>query len=247
MIFNSVYSVAIESWKRRNFYGSCHIKAALIDMDGTLYDSMPLHSQAWERLAQEEGLHTTPGEFFMHEGRTGAATLDLLMKRERGRSATKSEQQELYRRKTEYFRELPSPKPMPGARTMLDHLRLAGVSRVLVTGSGQNSLIDRLDTDFPEAFAKDMRITSRDVTHGKPDPEPFIKGMALACTEPWQTMVIENAPLGVEAGHASGAFTVAVNTGPIPAAELEKAGADIVFPSMAALAEAMPSLLLALR
>ena len=44
--------------------------------------------------------------------------------------------------------------------------------------------------------------------------------------------MIENAPLGVQAGVAAGVFTVAVNTGPIPAQALYDAGADIVFDSM---------------
>jgi beta-phosphoglucomutase-like phosphatase (HAD superfamily) len=44
--------------------------------------------------------------------------------------------------------------------------------------------------------------------------------------------VIENAPLGVEAGVAAGVFTVAVNTGPIKAQALYEAGADLVFDSM---------------
>lgn len=247
MIISSIHSVAVDSWKRRNSYTSCRVRAALIDMDGTLYDSMPLHARAWERLAREEGLAFAPGEFFLHEGRTGAATINLLMQRQRHRNATPCEQRELYRRKTEYFRELPQSPVMAGAAEMLSVLLTAGIRRVLVTGSGQSSLIDRLDSDFPGAFAADMRVTSRNVTHGKPHPEPFLKAMRLAGVNPWEAMVIENAPLGVEAGHASGAFTVAVNTGPIPASVLEEAGADLVLPSMQALADTLPSLITALR
>lgn len=247
MAISSLYSAAIGSWQRRNSYAVTGIRAALIDMDGTLYDSMPLHSRAWERLAREEGLTVAPGEFFMHEGRTGAATINLLMRRERNRDATPDEIHDLYQRKTEYFRELPQPSAMPGAAQMLDVLRHEGITRVLVTGSGQSSLIDRLDIDFPGAFLSGMRVTSRDVNQGKPHPEPFLKGMKIADAQPWHTIVIENAPLGVEAGHRSGAFTIAVNSGPIPVGALEEAGADIVFPSMTALAEALPSIIDALR
>ena len=31
------------------------IAAALIDMDGVLYDSMPNHEKAWEKVADEQG------------------------------------------------------------------------------------------------------------------------------------------------------------------------------------------------
>ncbi len=63
--------------------------------------------------------------------------------------------------------------------------------------------------------------------------------MALAGARPCDCMVIENAPLGVESGHASGALTLAAATGPIPLEALAEAGADLVFPSMEALADAL--------
>jgi beta-phosphoglucomutase-like phosphatase (HAD superfamily) len=57
-------------------------------------------------------------------------------------------------------------------------------------------------------------------------------GLQRAGVAAHEAIVIENAPLGVEAGVAAGVFTVAVNTGPIPASALYDAGADIVFDSM---------------
>ena len=125
---------------------------------------------------------------------------------------------------------------------MLGFLEQVDIKRVLVTGSGQSSLLNRLNSDFPGAFSMDMRVTGRDVTKGKPSPEPYLKAMEIAGVKPNECIVIENAPLGVESGHASGAFTVGVNTGPIPEDELRAAGADIVFPSMKAFAEALPLL-----
>ena len=65
----------------------------------------------------------------------------------------------------------------------------------------------------------------------------------MARVEPWESIVIENAPLGVEAGARAGAFTVAVTTGPIPEDELWRAGADLVLPSMEALADNLDELL----
>lgn len=59
---------------------------------------------------------------------------------------------------------------------MLDFLRKVGMKRVLVTYSGQSSLINRLDTDFPLAFEPDMRITARDVVHGKVGSRPVSYG-----------------------------------------------------------------------
>ncbi len=217
--------------------------AALIDMDGTLYDSMRNHARAWHMMVTGQGMHCTEEEFFLVEGMTGGETINNIMLRERGRQATEQERRDLYAIKSANFNSMPRPEAMPGAARMLRILADAGMKRVLVTGSGQSSLLNRLDTDFPGAFGEGMRITSANVTRCKPHPEPYLRGMALAGTAPASTIVIENAPLGVKSGHDAGAFTVAVTTGPIPRSEMEKAGADIIFPSMEAFADALPLLL----
>ena len=238
-----MFEQQIERFLKRHSYKVIEPRAALIDMDGTLYDSMPRHAQAWMRMVSEIGIHATLEEFFLYEGRTGASTINLLFNREFGRDATDEEIKELYHRKMVYFTELPDVSPMPGALKMIRELEAAGLKRVLVTGSGQSSLINRLDADFPGAFAPDMRITGRDVVKGKPAPEPYLAAMRKAAVSPWQSIVIENAPLGVEAGDAAGAFTIGVTTGPLSGKALEEAGAAIVFPDMPALAEQMPQLL----
>ena len=240
------YHSHIVRFLQRHHYTAVSPRAALIDMDGTLYDSMKNHTAAWHRLITEAGIPCTREEFYLYEGRTGASTINHLVNRARGRDATDEEKAHLYQLKTVYFNELPPVQPMPGAATMLSLLKEVGMRRVLVTGSGQNSLISRIDTNFPGIFEPGMRVTSRDVTHGKPHPEPFIRAMQLARVSPSQSIVIENAPLGIEAGDRAGAFTIGVTTGPIPVEEMERAGAAVVFPSMEAFAEALPILLYSL-
>lgn len=232
----------ILSFLQRRHYKQLQPLAALIDMDGTLYDSMGNHADAWHRLATELGIPTTREEFFLYEGRTGASTLNLLFNRAYNRDATAQEIEELYARKALYFTQMPAVKPMPGAMQMLNFFKEVNMRRVLVTGSGQRSLIDRLEEDFPGAFTSSMMVTSRDVKCGKPHPEPFIKAMEMARVRPSQAIAIENAPLGVKSASAAGAFTVAVTTGPIPREELIKAGAAIVFDSMEQCAEMLPQL-----
>ncbi len=237
-----MYTSLIQDFLERNDYINLIPRAALIDMDGTLYDSMPSHAAAWKQMLSEIGVEIPMSDFFRYEGRTGASTIDLIFQQVYGRHCTDDEARTLYRRKTELFAAMPPVEPMPGAAEMLGFLEQVDIKRVLVTGSGQSSLLNRLNSDFPGAFSMDMRVTGRDVTKGKPSPEPYLKAMEIAGVKPNECIVIENAPLGVESGHASGAFTVGVNTGPIPEDELRAAGADIVFPSMKAFAEALPLL-----
>lgn len=212
------------------------IKAALIDMDGVLYDSMPHHARAWRRMLLDHGIDIPEEEMFLYEGMTGAETIDLLFRRELNRPATAREMHELYKEKASQFARSGAKEIMPGAGRMMQALIDAGLPRVLVTGSAQGSLLDHIDADYPGAFPPGHRVTALDVTKGKPDPEPYLKGAEIAGAPPQNCMVVENAPLGVRAGKAAGCFTVAVTTGPIPRDAFVKEGADLIFPSMDAFA-----------
>lgn len=234
---------ALKHWKQRTGLNQFDLRAALIDMDGTLYDSMTNHTASWYRLMTEQGVECTREEFYLYEGMTGASTIRRLWDRQWHKEPAPEEISELYHTKTLYFNELPRANRMPGALEMIDSLMKARIDTVLVTGSGQPSVLDRLDEDFPGAFPPGRRVTARDVKVGKPAPEPYLKAMEMAGVEPWQSMAIENAPIGVQSAVASGAFTVAVTTGPIDARYMVEAGADLVFSSMPEFAEAMPELI----
>lgn len=234
----------LTSFLRRRHVCGIMPRAALLDMDGTLYDSMGNHANAWMRLSAEAGFNATREEFFLYEGCTGAYIIDLLTRRSFGRPATEAEMTELYHRKTQYFNEMPTVGPIPGAREMVDIFVRSGITPVVVTGSGQASLIDRLTRDFDGAFRSDLMVTAHNVTHGKPHPEPYIKGMQLARVSPSAAIAVDNAPLGVKSAADAGVFTAGVVTGPIPGSALEEAGATAVFSSMTDFTELLPELLL---
>ncbi len=218
-------------------------KAALIDMDGVLYDSMRGHAASWKKMCDEIGLDTDRDEFYMYEGMTGKATINLLMKRERGHEVSDEEAARLYAIKTANFKALGPAPVMPGAQRMIAALGALGMTRVLVTGSAQASLLDKLEHDYPGVFVDGRRVTALDVKHGKPYPEPYLKGASLVGAHPADCMVVENAPLGVRAGKAAGCFVCAVMTGPVPREEFVKEGADLIFNSMEEFADYLEGLL----
>lgn len=221
------------------------IKAVLFDMDGVLYDSMPSHVRAWHETMSSLGINTSEEDFYMFEGRTGHSTIDILFNRAFGHDATQEEKERIYEQKAKRFIELENSdsKPMPGALKVLEKVYAMGLQRVIVTGSGQASLFDKLDLNFPGMFDKNKMVTAYDVQYGKPHPEPYLMGLEKSGITPDEAVVVENAPLGVESAVAAGIFTIAVNTGPLNNSILINAGANIIFPSMMALADNIESCL----
>ncbi|NCC09045.1 MAG: HAD family hydrolase [Bacteroidia bacterium] len=208
------------------------LKSVLFDMDGVLFDSMPYHSESWHNTLKSVGLTLSREEAYMHEGRTGSSTINIVFQRERGREATPEEIEAIYRKKSLEFNAYPEAEQMPGAWELLQKVKNSGLVPTVVTGSGQVSLLERLEHHFPGMFQKELMVTAFDVKYGKPHPEPYLMALQKGGLKPHEAIVVENAPLGVESAHRAGIFTIAVNTGPLDGQVLLDAGADLLFPSM---------------
>lgn len=212
-----------------------YLKAVLFDMDGVLFDSMPYHATAWHKVMEARGFHLSREEAYLHEGRTGASTINIVCQRQCGREATQEEIESIYQEKSIEFNTYPQAERMPGAWELLQKVKAAGLMPMVVTGSGQTSLLDRLEQNFPGMFRRELMVTAFDVKHGKPHPEPYLMALEKGGFKANEAVVVENAPLGVQAGVAAGIYTIAVNTGPLDNQVLLEAGADTLFPSMQAL------------
>ena len=170
-------------------------------MDGVLFDSMPGHAVAWVKAVERYGLSMTREEVYLNEGRTGAGTINALAQRTWGRDATEQEIKDIYAAKSEefnsHFLAQGEAPVMPGVVTLLNKVRAQGLMRVIVTGSGQRSLLDNLNRHFPGQFTRELMVTAFDVRQGKPYPEPYLMGLKKAGITADEAMVVENAPLQV--------------------------------------------------
>jgi len=77
-------------------------------------------------------------------------------------------------------------------------------------------------------------VTSSDVQHGKPHPEPYLKGAKLLGIPPADSLVLEDAPAGIVAGKAAGARVVGLRT-LSDDGELEHSGADWIVDNCSAI------------
>ncbi len=114
-------------------------RAVMFDMDGILFDSMPGHCKAWKQVCDENGIEAEADEFYAYEGRTGASTIDTLIRRQFGRPATEAEIKDLYARKCVIFKSLGEPSVIPGAAKACEAAINGEALCILVTGSGQRS------------------------------------------------------------------------------------------------------------
>ncbi|MBQ7514305.1 MAG: HAD-IA family hydrolase [Prevotella sp.] len=236
---------AITQYLEKHGFEALCPKAVLFDMDGVIYDSMPNHAISWHDSMKDFGLDMPYEGAYTYEGMRGVETIKLLAREQWHKELTDEEAKEMYAHKAALFAhhcELTPAHIMPGIKTLMQQIKEQGKKICVVTGSAQHALLDKLLVDFEGLLREELIVTAFDVTHGKPNPEPYLKGMMKCGVAPWETIVVENAPLGVQAAVAAQCFTIAVNTGPLRDEELWQQGANMVFPRMTDLSDAWRSL-----
>ena len=228
-----MYQIAIRKYLERHGFEALRPKAVLFDMDGVLYDSMPNHAVAWQQSMAQFGIRMTADDAYATEGARGVDTIRGMVKRQQGRDIDEAEAQRMYDVKSRIFHEMPEAPVMPGVRELMQQIQAAGLQIGVVTGSGQRPLIQRILSDFKDFVDEKHITTAYDVKRGKPKPDPYLVGLKKAGDlQPYEALVVENAPLGIRAGVAAKIFTIAVNTGPLSAQTLLDAKADLLFPTM---------------
>lgn len=208
-------------------------KVVLFDMDGVLYDSMPNHLIAWQSSMAEVNIPMTKSDVYQYEGMRGYDIEKFIAKKYTGEEINDTEAIRRYELKSSIFERQPRAKFMDGVKDLMKKIKSDGLIIGIVTGSSQRPLIARVKNDFSEFVTPNHIVTAFDVNHGKPFPDPYLMGLKKAGNfNPWEGVVVENAPLGVRSGVSAQIFTIAVNTGPLSNEILHENGANIIFNTM---------------
>lgn len=228
----------IKQYLKEHGFGHFSPKAVLFDMDGVLYDSMPLHAIAWQESMKKFGIHMTTADAYATEGARGIDTIRLFVKQQQGKDISLEEAQCMYDEKTRLFHAMPEAPIFDGVFSIMEKIQRSGMTVNVVTGSGQRPLIERLLHDFGHYLDENHITTAYDVKRGKPYPDPYLTGLRKAGNlQPNEGIVVENAPLGVRAGVSAGIFTVAINSGPLPDTSLLDEGANVLYNTMTQLVD----------
>lgn len=212
-------------------------KAVLFDLDGVIADTMGMHYEAYRQAFAKYGVQVTPLEIYELEGMPSREVGKALVKR-KGSHLTDEQVLKAVEDKREIYRSLAAKdaKTFPGVPETLKMLRENGIKLALVTGSNLKTVTKVLKKiGLDEAF--DVVISGDDTPRGKPHPDPYQKGMERLGIPPANSVVVENAPLGLESAKAAGVgFVIGVTT-TLPAEYLRSA--DDIMPSFADLEECL--------
>jgi len=178
----------------------------IFDMDGVLVDSAAPHLRSWELLARENGGNVTREQFAGTFGCQNRDIIPLLFG-----PVSETRMRTLGDRKEQIYRELIRDHPpiVDGAVSLIRGLHGAGAG-LAVGSSGPRENIELIVDTMGIADCVSAVVSADDVTRGKPDPQVFTLAADRLGVPPRRCVVIEDAPVGVQAARAAGMHSVAV-------------------------------------
>ncbi|MFX1339695.1 MAG: HAD family hydrolase [Promethearchaeota archaeon] len=182
----------------------------IFDMDGVLADTGPIHFQSWAKMARENAKVEFSREFF--EATFGQQSVPITRKLV-GPDVDQVLVEKWAALKEQYYREMVKGKlePLPGAVELIKSLKTHDF-KLAVGSSGPLENVELLLNTLNIKQYFDVIITAEDVKNGKPAPDVFLIAAERLKIRPENCVIIEDAPVGIEAAKRATMSSIALTT-----------------------------------
>jgi HAD superfamily hydrolase (TIGR01509 family) len=184
------------------------IRAVIFDLDGVLFDSEPVHREAWMSVLKETGRPFTEEDLLPW---TGLPCMDM-SKELASQINYEKPWEELYHKKEERYKRLITEKnPLfPGLRDALEKLKQRYRLGYATSTIGETV---RLLFDIAELNAIfEDGVVFEEVGHTKPHPETYQKAVSKLGLPADACVAVEDSIAGVESAKKAGLYTLGVCT-----------------------------------
>lgn len=202
-------------------------KAVIFDVDGTLVDTVDLHTQAWVKAFKHEGYDIAYDELRQQIGKGGEKIVaDFLSPEEVekvGENITKF-RKEFYQDKL-----ISQAQPFDGVRELFERLKQDGLKIVLASSARPGSL-DHYQEILNIKDLIDGATSTEDVEESKPAPDIFIAALdKLQGVEAADVIVVGDSPYDAQAASKLDLRTVGVLCGGFSEQVLRDSGCIAIY------------------
>jgi pseudouridine-5'-monophosphatase len=181
----------------------------IFDMDGVLLDTERIYTEATQRIVGRFG---KTYDWSIKGNMIGRPAIDSARYLVDALSLPITPEAYLEEREVLFEDLMPTAQAMPGARALTSALGARGIPMGVATSSSR-AMYDLKTTHHRPWFASFAAIVLGDdprVWRGKPAPDIFLVAAESLAAAPSSCVVIEDAPVGVQAARAAGMRVVAV-------------------------------------
>lgn len=176
------------------------MKAVILDMDGVIIDSEPLHQKVEKELLEELGGKMTAEE---KESYVGTTDYHLWSTVKEKFSLEPSIEEMIQMKKDRFMEEIHTISLVDGFKQVLNTLADEGYL-IALASSNNRKAVNQIVKQFDLNSYLETTMSGEDVENGKPNPETFLKTAAKMNVAPKECLVIEDAKNGVEAAKRAG-------------------------------------------
>ena len=182
-------------------------QAAIFDLDGVIVDTVPIHFKAWKMMFADYGKGFTFDDY--KKKVDGIPRTDgcraILTDLSDDEIKTASDKKQVYY--LEYLQK-EGIKVYDSTITLIKSL-LENKIRIAVISSSKNLLMILKKAGIEDFF--EVKISGNDITKGKPDPQVFLMAAQRLKVLPDESLVFEDATLGIEAAMRAGMRCVGID------------------------------------
>jgi HAD superfamily hydrolase (TIGR01509 family) len=181
-------------------------RALLLDLDGTLADSLGVMKSVYERFMEAVGLTPSDDEFDRLNGPPIAECIRIL---KAAHELPQPETKLLARYQALVEEVYGAVPPSPGARDLLTTAKTKGWTTGVVTSNGEARTRAWLARAGLDGLV-DVVVGGDTVARGKPAPDPYLAALARTSCAPAAALAIEDSPQGAASARAAGIPTLAL-------------------------------------
>ena len=187
------------------------VQALIFDMDGTIIDSMPSHTQSWAAFARRHGLDVDMLDLMRRTtGRTAVECMRALFETD----LTDAQASAYAHQKEALYRELFAPQfsEVAGFKAFAAQAQARGLPIGVGTAGDQHNIAFAYQ-HLQMAQKPRVTVGGDEGLPGKPDPAIFLEVARRLGVAPAHCIVFEDAPLGIEAARRAGMRAVGICSG----------------------------------
>lgn len=171
------------------------IKLAIFDLDGTLIDSVKVHSESWSDSCKSFGYNIPESYFHDLTGMTSKSVGEKLIKDFR---ISENVIEELIQYKSKlYFDNINKIDVFENILEILKDYKSKNVKVALATGSKRQNVLEILKVKGLNLF--DFVLTGDELEHSKPHPDAFLRCLEHFKYSPKDAVIYEDSVTGFKA------------------------------------------------